>query len=245
MIEISVNDIQVRKKDRIIIQTINEIVLTHFKNAPLKKKEIRIFFKEDEEYYSYLGFEKPYRNLVVTDGFYDREYQEIFIRLGSKSIIRTYIHELGHYFDYNLKMENDEEDIKIGSAFTRKIYKDIPFEDQVTKDVNQMPAYTLLHVASGNRYIFNADEIFARMFEAFVWEKLGRKYFTPDLYIYTPKLFLFLNEWLSKNKESFWYKKLQKIHFYLLNRSINRRKAHDPFKEDRFSKYVLDLLAYS
>ena len=240
MLEIHVNDIQINRKQRDIIKKINKIIISQFQKTPLDKRQIRIFFKEDEEYYSYLGFEKPYRNLVITDGFYDREYQEIFIRKNAKSLIRTYIHELGHYLDYNLKTE--EKDLKIGSAFTRKIYDDIPFEDQVTSEINEMPAYTLLHVASGNKYIFNADEVFARMFEVYIWERLNRRYFTPDLYIYTPKLFLYLNDWLAKNQESFLYKKIQKIHYYLLNRSIKKRKAHDPFKEDRFSKYVIDLL---
>lgn len=241
MIEISANSIRLRKKERDIIERINGIILENFKNIPLEKKQIRVFFKEDEEYYSYLGYEKPYRNLIVTDGVYDGEYQEIFIRINARSLIQTYIHEIGHFLDYNLITQNEAFQ-KIGSAFTRKVYEDMPFEDKLLKDIQIMPAYTLIHVAGGKNYVLAADEIFARLFEVFIWEKLDRKYFTPDLYIKTSKLFLYLNNWLVSHKDSVIYSKLAKLHYYLLNRSINKRKMHDPFKEDRFTKYVEEFL---
>lgn len=243
MIEITANDIKLRKKDYQVIQSINRILKDAFKNVQLKKYDLRIFFQDDEEYYRKLGHEKPYRNLVVTDGYYDGEYKEVFIRLGADSIIRTYIHEIGHFLDYNL-MTHDEQ-FKIGSAFTRKIYDDMPFEDKVLADIKKMPAYTLIYVASGKDYVFAGDEIFARLFEVFIWEKLGRKHFTPDLYIKTPKLFMFLNSWLADNADSKLFKPLQKLHFFLLKRAINKRKVFDPYKENRFSHYIENLLGES
>lgn len=242
MLRIHVNDTFIPKKETEIIHKINQIILSHFADAPLEQKEIRIFFKEDEAYYRMLGYEKPYRNLKASDGFYDKEYQEIFIRLKCKSIIRTYVHELGHYFDYNLK--NEKKFARIGSAFGRKIMNDMPFEDQVVNDIKKMPAFTLISVASSPSYILSADEVFARMFEVFIWENLGRRFFTPDLYIHTPKLFLFLNRWLGENENSFLFKKMEDLHHYLLNRSIKRRKAFDPYKQDIFSHYVKDLIGH-
>lgn len=243
MLSIHSNHILLRKKHSDIIQSINDLIARRFANLALIHHEIRIYFLEEEEYYARLGYHKPYQNLVITDGYFDKKYHEIFIRANCKSIIRTYIHELGHYFDYNIKTE--DLDGNIGSAFTRKIVGDIPFEDQVLKDLKMMPATTLINLAADSQYIFAGDEIFARLFEVYIWERLGRRHFTPDLYIHTPKFFLRLNNWLANNKNSVWFRMAQRVHFYLLNRYINARKAHDPFKQDKFSHYVEDLLQFT
>ena len=243
MIEITTNDIKLSKKDSNIIQKVNSVLKESLKDVPLKKYDLRVFFQDDEEYYRKLGHEKPYRNLVITDGYYDGEFQEIFIRLKANSVVRTYIHEIGHFIDYNLMTESDH--LNIESAFTRKIHDDMPFEDDVLKEIKIMPAYSLIYVASSAKYVFAGDEIFARIFEAYIWEKLDRKYFTPDLYIKTPKTFILLNSWLAKNSKSILYRPLQKLHFYLLNNAIIKRKCHDPFNENRFSKYIDNFLLES
>jgi hypothetical protein len=243
MLEISLNDVRLNKKEFDIISSINEILLSNFKKIPLDKSEIKIYFLYEEEYYSYLGIEKPYHNIIVTEGFYDKQYQSIHIRLNGKNIVRTYVHELGHYFDYNLKTK--DESLKIGSAFTRKLFNDISYEDKVLKDLTQMPAYGVMNLAASNSYVYAGDEVFARLFEVFIWEKLNRKHFTPDLYMKIPKLFIFLDSWLAKNiskKESIFYKKTQQLHLYLLNRIFEKRKPHDPYQKDIFSKYVVDTL---
>lgn len=243
MIEISCNNIRLGKYDSDIIEKINKIITSSFSNIELEKNTIRVFFLEDEEYYSTLGYDKPYRNLVVSDGYYHKDYQEIFIRLNAKSIIRTYIHEVGHFIDYNLVTEVIE--YKAGSAFARKIYADITYEQKVLEQIKKMPAYTLIHAAAGPNYVFRADEIFARIFEAYIWEKLERKHFTPDLYIKTPLLFLRLNNWLANKKDSFLYKRLQSLHLYLLKKTLNKRSCYDPFKRNIFSTYIDEYIKYS
>lgn len=239
MLELSLNDVRLNKREYDIISNINEIILSNFKKIALEKSEIKVYFLDEEEYYNYLGFEKPFNNVVVTDGFYDKNFQSIYIRLNGKNIVRTYVHELGHYLDYNLK--TNDENLKIGSAFTRKLFDNISYEDMVLKDLGQMPAYAVMNLVASH-YIGYGDEIFARMFEVFIWEKLQRKYFTPDLYIKVPKLFIYLNTWLDHNKKSIFYKNVQRLHFYLLNRIFEKRKAYDPFGRDIFSKYVIETL---
>lgn len=236
-LRIHANSIKLNLKERKKIEKINSITQDVFQEAKFIRPEAKIFFLPEEEYYSYLGYEKPYRKLKRTKGFYDREYREVYIRLNSKNIVKTYVHELGHYIDYNIKTHEDT--FNVGSAFTRKILSDIPFEDQLLKDIKSMPAYTLLKVASGEDYLFQGDEVFARIFEAFIWEQLGRRFFTPDLYIHTPRLFLYLNDRL-KTRSNELYKR---VHHYLLRRSINRNISHDPFKKDKFSKYIFDLIS--
>lgn len=240
MLELSLNDVRLNKREFDIISNINQIVLSVFKQIPLEKPEIKVYFLDEEEYYNYLGFDKPFNNIVVTEGFYDKKYQSIYIRLNGKNIVRTYVHELGHYLDYNLKTTS--ENLKIGSAFTRKLFDDISYEDKVIEDLNQMPAYAVMNLAANSNYVYAGDEVFARMFEVFIWEKLQRKYFTPDLYMKVPKLFIYLNSWLAHNKKSIFYKNAQKLHLYLLNRIFEKRKAHDPFQRDIFSKYVVETL---
>lgn len=240
MLEIRSNDIRLNKKEFDIIQKINEIIINSFKDVSFKNNEIKVFFLEEEEYYNYLGHEKPFTNVVITDGFYDKTYQEIFIRLNAKSIIRTYIHEIGHFLDYNINSYLNG--IKIGSAFTRKIYDDIEFEDRLLCDLKSMPAYKLISFAGGDSYVLSGDEVFARLFEVFIWERLERKYFTPDLYIKVPKLFFLLRSWLSQNLDSSFFYFIQKCHLHILKRSLDRRKSFDPYNKDRFSKYVLNFL---
>ena len=62
MISIHTNDIRLNKRDADVIKKINETVLEYFKDIPIEKSEIRIFFIEEEQYYSQLGHDKPYRN---------------------------------------------------------------------------------------------------------------------------------------------------------------------------------------
>ena len=105
-----------------------------------------------------------------------------------------------------------------------------------------MPAYHLISFASDSSYILSGDEVFARLFEVFIWEQLGRRYFTPDLYIKVPKRFFYIQNWLAKNLESSLFKTIQSYHLKLLAKSLDKRKAFDPYCKDKFSHYVLNFL---